>query len=366
MGRPVLRLATRINRRTRWTAWAIAFACMVLVGSLNLVDGLSAGVGSVTARFSTGPTTYLQGSDLLTSSIDENSLPGIATEYAVLRVHMGLLAINGISLEVPVASLTEYRAGSASAAFPNGSRDLALDTSLRQRIETDSNASLNATAAVTLFGLSPQILTVAPPPTSRPSLLPDTWAWVRPEFFIALSPQEGGPVQAVITPAPLDAALAARLGLTPLQTVGAIGFTQASISEARGVLLGLGAVLAAIIALLAYNSMSLEVHLRREEIRTLRNLGASPATVAAVYQGQALTLAVLGATLGSALGIVVAHGIVAFAPLVGFPNLISLPLPFGPVGLAYGLSVGAAAIGGIVPIRRAARLARSAPEARPS
>jgi hypothetical protein len=309
---------------------------------------------------------YLHGEDLLLSVIDENVLTAIPTNYTVLRVHIGTLAVNNLTLRVVVASLTAYDGGSASVPFPAGPQDLAIDTGLRQEVEDASGRTLDASANVTLFDGTPQSLSVAAAPTSRPAFLPDTWAWVRAEFMVGLSPSEGGPAQAVLTPAPLDAGLAARLGLTPLQTVGAIGFTQASIAEARSVLLELGAVIAVIIGLLAYQSIGLEVHLRQEEIRILRSLGAPPSTVAVVYEGKAIGLALLGATLGSALGIVAAHGLVSFAPLLGFPNLIVLPLPLEPVGLAYALAIGAAAFGGAVPARRAVSLVRWAPGARPS
>jgi hypothetical protein len=356
MGRPVLRLATRINRRTRWTAWAIAFACMALVGSLSLVDGLSAGVDSITGRFSTGPAVYLHGTDLLASAIDENALVVLATDYAVLRVHRGTLNVSGTSLQILVASLTEYRGGNATDPFPVDQRDVAIDVGLRAQILA-AGAPLGGSVNLTLFGLPPQNLAVVPAPSPRPAFLPDTWAWVR-ATLLALSPSQAGPVQAVFTPAPLEAGLAARLGLTLLPTVGAIGFTRSSIADARGVLLGLAPVLAVVIGLLVFSAMDLEVAQRREEIRTLRSLGAAPATVVAVYEGQAFLLALLGATLGSALGIVVAHGIVSFAPLLGFPNLIILAPPFVPVGLAYLLAVVAAGVAGLVPTARATRLVR--------
>ena len=357
MGRPVLRLATRINRRTRWTAWAIAFACMVLVGSLSLVDGLSAGVDSITGRFATGPTVYLHGTDLLASAIDENSLVGLATDYAVLRVRPGTLDVSGVSLQVLVASLTDYRGENATDPFPSGSQDVAIDAGLRARMQA-AGAPLGGSVNLTLFGLPPQDLAVAPAPGSRPAFLPDTWAWVRSELLLALSPSQAGPAQALLTPAPLEAGVAAQLGLTPLPTVGAIGFTRSSIADARSVLLGLAPVLAIVIGLLVFSTMDLEVAQRREEIRTLRSLGASPATVVAVYEGQALLLAILGATLGSALGILVAHAIVSFAPLIGFPNLIVLAPPLVPVGLAYLLALVASALAGLVPTARATRLVR--------
>lgn len=366
MTRPVLRLATRINRRTRWTAWAIAFACMVLVGSLSLVDGLSSGVDSATAHFSSGPTVYLQGNDLLASRIDENAVAAIPTDLAVLRAHAGTLRMNGLVETVIVASLTDYHDGNGSVPFPGGSRDFAIDAGLAAQIERASGSPLNATANLTVLGVGPAELTVAPPPASRPSLFPDTWAWVRPELFIGMNPNLGGPAQAVLTPAPLDPSVVAELGLTPLQTVGAVGFTQASVAEAGAILLGLAGLVAVVISLLVFNSMGIEVLQRTEEIRTLRSLGASPRTVVAVYVGQALLLAVLGATLGSALGIVVVHGLVSFAPLIGFPNLVVFQAPVVPVLEAYGLALAAAAVAGLVPAVRAASLLRRSREAGPS
>ncbi len=366
MGRPILRLATRINRRTRWTAWAIAFGCMVLVGSLNLVDGLSAGVDSVTSRFASGPTLYLRGTDLLASAIDPGSLAAIPSDYVALRAHVGTLTANGTSLQVVVASLTQVHDGNASVSVPADADGVALDTGLRAEIDAATGAPPGSLANLSLFGLPAQPFRVAPAPASRPALFPDTWAWVRPEAFSAWSPADGTPAQAVLTPTPLDPALASRLGLTPLQTVGAIGFTQASVAEARTVLLALAAVVGVVIGLLVFSAMGLEVQARAEEIRTLRSLGASPRTVAAVYEAQALVLALLGATLGSALGIVVAHGLVSFAPLLDFPSLVILPLPTIPVALAFALALLASALAGLVPARRAVRAARETPEAIPS
>lgn len=365
MTRPVLRLATRINRRTRWTAWGIALACMVLVGSLSLVDGLGNGMDAATARFSSGPSVYLHGTDLLASAIDENALTVIPTDYAVLRAHEGSLRINGLAEDVIVASLTDYRGGNAST-FPSGTQDIAIDEGLVTRIEAESGSPLDATANLTVLGIGPLDLAVVPPPGGRPSLLPDTWAWVRPEFLVGLSPSLGGPVQAVLTPAPLDPLLAAQLGLTPLQTVGAVGFTQASVAEAGTVLWGLAILVAVVIALLVFNSMGLEVLQREKEIDALRSLGASARTVLAIYEGQALLLALLGATLGSALGVALVHGVVSFAPLFGLPNLVVFQAPVFPVLAAFGLALAASGLAGLVPAVRALAVLRRPSGARPS
>ena len=366
MTRPVLRLATRIGRRTRWTAWAIALACMVLVGSLSLVDGLASGVDSATARLATGPAVYLRGTDLLSSTIDENALAPLPTDFTLLRAHAGTLRVNQLTESVVVASLTDYHAGNATSPFPTGSRELAIDAGLVARIEEASGAPLDPVANLSVLGAAFQPFAVAPPPASRPSLFPNTWVWVRPELLIAMNPTEGGPAQAVLTPSPLDPALAAALGLTRLSTVGAVGFTRASIAEAGTVLLGLAGLVAVLIGLFVFSAMGLEVLERSEEIRTLRSLGASSAAVLGVYEGQAVLLAVLGATLGSALGIAAAHGVVAFAPLFGFPNLVVFPVPLVPVLAAYGLALGASGLAGLIPAARAVSTLRRAPEVRPS
>ena len=129
--KPILRLATRFNRRTRWTAWAIAIACMVLVGSLGLVDGLSAGVDSVTGRFQAGPTVYVHGRDLMTSVIDPNALASLSTDLQTLRINAGSLTMDNVSIPVVVAAIEDHRNGNASVPFPGGPADaVAIDVVL--------------------------------------------------------------------------------------------------------------------------------------------------------------------------------------------------------------------------------------------
>src|SRR5206468_10687229 len=134
------------------------------------------------------------------------------------------------------------------------------------------------------------------------ALFPDDWACVRPALLIPLSATQCGPVQASLADAPLGSAVIASLRLTRRETFGAIGFVRGSVSEVQSSLALLAIVIAVVIGLLVYAAMSLEVHARAREIATLRSLGASPATVAGVYEAQAVVLALAGAILGSALG----------------------------------------------------------------
>ena len=367
MGRPILRLATRLNRRTRWTAWAIAFACMVLVGSLSLAEGLSGGGESVASRCQPGPSVYVHGSDLMDSRIDPTALPMIPGDFLAVRVHAGTLEMNNVSLPVVVAALQAFQDGNASVPFPAGAPDsVAIDVGLEREIVAASGQPLDANVTLSVFGLRLASLPVSPPPMSRPGLFPDTWAWVRPELLTAAGGVQGMSTQAVITPSPLDPALVSRLGLTPLTTIGGIGFARGSVQEARAAVDALALLVAVVIGLLVYSAMGLEVQQRRQEIRVLRSLGASSSAVAAVYEGQAVVLGLVGATLGSALGIVLAHAIVSFAPLLGMPNLITLPAPAAAVAFVYLLTLVAAVLAGLVPSTRAVRLLRGVREVGPS
>src|SRR6266581_7074243 len=190
-----------------------------------------------------------------------------------------------------------------------------------------SRAPPAATGNLTAFGLPLTGLPIVAAPPSRPALFADDWAYVHPDLLFSMNRTQGGPIQALVMEAPLDSALVSSLGLTRLETLGAIGFVRGSIAEVQRSLVALALVIAVVIGLLVYAAMSLEVHQRAGEIATLRRLGAAPATVAGIYEAQAILLAASGAVLGSTLGIVAAHAVVSFAPLLGLPNLVILDAP---------------------------------------
>lgn len=358
MARPILRLATRLTRRTRTTAWAVAFACMVLVGSLALVDGLREGADTVADRFESGPAVYIRGSDLLESRIPIDGLAGLPDGTEALRIRVGVLEVNGLRRDVVVGSEARIVGGYWSTAYPTSSSDLSIDVGLRAAVEAASGRPLDAYAQLVLFDALPMNMTVVGPPPLSLDLLPDSWAWVRPELFAASGAAEGPPVQALVTETPLDPSLVRSLGVSRLEVLGAVAFFRGGLEEAGSALSVLAFLIAIVIGLLVYSAMSIEVHGRGAEIRTLRSLGAGPASVAGIYEGQALTLVLLGAGLGSALGILVAHAVVSFAPLLGLPNVVLLGPPVGPVALAVLTSTAAGAVAGIAPALGAASLAR--------
>src|SRR5438270_6731450 len=288
MPRPVLRLATRLTRRTRTTAWAIAFACMVLVGTLGLADGFANGVGSVADRIGSGPSVYIRGQELLASEIDADRLSEIPGDFLALRAHTGELEINNESLPVVVVALVNYQAGNATNSFPVGARDLSLDAGLRERIQEMSERPVENAANLSLFGIRLTGLPVVPPPPTLSPLFPDTWAYVRADLLVGMDLVHGGSVQAIVTNATLDPSMVSRLGLTRMEAIGAVGFVRAGVAQIQATLQLLALVIGLVIALLVYAAMSLEVHARAREMATLRRRGATPGRVAARHQGQAL------------------------------------------------------------------------------
>lgn len=365
MVRPILRLATRLTRRTRLTAWTIAFACMVLVGSLFLVDGLANGVGSVADRIAIAPFVYQDGEDLLASRIDPSIVAALPSDTMTLRVHGGFLDANGVRFDVAVAAVEFVQDGKTIVPFPAGRDDVALDSGLRDRIEEVTASEPSATGDLEVLGARLTSLPLVNLSAGLPDLLPDGWAFVRPDLLIAVEPVAGGPIQAIVTENALDADVVASFGLTRIEVVGAVGFVKESTEDAAVALRLLAVLIAVLIALLVYSAMSLEVHQRSAEIATLRSLGTSPRMVLAIYEVQALVLAGVGAVVGAALGILIGYGIVSLTPLVGLPNLVVLRAPLEAVALTAVIALLAAGFAGIVPSRRAAALVRS-PEARPS
>jgi len=213
MARPILRLATRFTRRTRATAWAIAFACMVLVGAMSLADGLADGIGSVADRIGSGPAVYIQGNELLASAIDPGALPNVTGAFVAMRAHAAILEINGLALSVSVVALESYQGGIGTIVFPEGPRNVSLDVGLREQIEAESGMPVATSGNVSLFGLHLTDLPIVAPPPTRPDLFPDNWAYVRPDLLIAMNATQGGPVQAILADAPLDPAVLASLRL---------------------------------------------------------------------------------------------------------------------------------------------------------
>lgn len=116
------------------------------------------------------------------------------------------------------------------------------------------------------------------------------------------------------------------------------------------VLLGLGVV----IALLGIaNTLALSIHERRRELGLLRAVGMSRAQVRSSVRWESAIIAVFGAGLGLAIGMVLAWAMIG-ALGIGSPG--GLVVPIGPVLIVTGVASLAGVVAALLPSRRAARI----------
>src|SRR5205823_14474232 len=135
--------------------------------------------------------------------------------------------------------------------FPTGRDDVSLDRGLRSRIEAASGLPPAATGNLSLFDLRLTDLPVVGAPPSRLPIFPDDWAYVRADLLAAMDPVRGGSVQGILAER-IDPAIVHALGLTKLETVGAIGFVRGGVAQVQSSLRLLALVVAVVIGLLAY------------------------------------------------------------------------------------------------------------------
>ena len=113
---------------------------------------------------------------------------------------------------------------------------------------------------------------------------------------------------------------------------------------------------------LVYNTVSVSVVARREEIGTLRAVGVTRRRVLALFLGEAAALAIVGCAIGIGLGLLLAHGAVGLTETTVSTLYIAAAaappaLGWGHVGLAFGVGVPLALLAAALPAVEASRVA---------
>ena len=115
-------------------------------------------------------------------------------------------------------------------------------------------------------------------------------------------------------------------------------------------------------AVLVFSTQVLSALRRRTHFALLRALGMTRQRLAMLLGVEASLLGALGSVLGIGLGLVVAHGVLAYAGAdlgAGFFHGVSARIILDPYGLSViaGAGIAASALGGVMPAREAARTA---------
>lgn len=341
----------------------VGFAVLLLTAGFALLDGMRAGVDQLADRIEPAPVLFLAGDAPTASEIDASVLAAVPGEFLSLHVVSGTLALGSDTWTATIAYV-ERSDGSPLWSVP--AFEVLLGPSLRSRLERRTPVDVGTPLAVSSSQATVTLAVAGAYPPTRP--FPDDWAVVSREDMRALRPPLDASVSGVVVepdnPEAMEALRAA--GLTEVATVAAPEFLRTGTSEVLASLVPLVATVGVLVALLVYNAMSIEVAQRVREIRLLRQIGAGPGRIGMLYLGQALVLATFGGLLGLAGGIVAAHGIVSFAPLVGLANVVAPSVSPGLAALALGVSLAAGVIGGLVPAMRTGRLAGPNREVVPS
>jgi hypothetical protein len=309
------RLVLRPTSRARGTASGIAFAVAVFVAALLLVDGLAVTAADLADRAPSGPVLASSAPSLAASRVDADVRARLVGDHAL--VHRAPATVGGEGIVVVAVDASRY-ADLLAFVPPADVVYLGPDLAASRAISVGDVLTVEGSAGTAALRVGRILPRDAPFPATwavvpLPLLVGDAPPFPSEASFLLLAPDAADDVAML---------RAAGYAITPL--LAAPAAAEAALLEARSALLGLVALAAAVAALLAYHGLALEVHERRREIATLRHLGAGPGVLRRLFLARALLLATVGGVFGLALGVVAAHAVASFAPLLGLPHLLRL------------------------------------------
>ena len=144
-------------------------------------------------------------------------------------------------------------------------------------------------------------------------------------------------------------------GIHSQNSMAVINFFERGIYQIEGALWGLIAITSIIVGLLVYSTLSIEVGVRKEDIRLLKKMGAMPVRVAALFTGRGAYLALLGAAVGIAAGYLAANLLISAASVRGLSTLIVPKADLFSLAVPFAIVLAAGLVGALIPAARAAR-----------
>lgn len=280
-------------------------------GAMVLLDGLQEGASSVLSRIETGPFFAYQG-----GAGDLKAFPapsGLQGDLASGRIRDAILRVDGEATPVRVFSLSnpsliQVTAPASGTVLLHPSKMVELGLAVGENMEIEGE-------------VDPMSLGLAGPLRGVVGL-PEEWILLGEEDLLTLFPGAVGLHDFLILEKRHDAEALEAEGFTILPLTSAGDFFLQGLEEARRVVLALVTASSVAIAVITFSLISLEVRYRQREIATLRALGMGEGTFSMLYGLQLAFIVASGSVLGMALGIVVANGLVSFAPFFGLTTII--------------------------------------------
>jgi hypothetical protein len=344
MGNLWMRIIVRRSRRATWTIVGLALCAMYLSGTIALVDGLHSTTSDIASTFQQGPVIVYGWSDLSTASITQESL--LDLREPVARIAMTEVSIHtsgstdvvksyAVAIEDP-ANLLGFGAVHLNLS------DSMMGVALGDRF-VQLGIDLHAGTSILLESSAASVPCSVTAIYSSSTILSPDWIVINRSALDLLAPDLAGNYSFLVLPQDdaYDREVLESMGYRSQNSMAVINFFELGIYQIEGALWGLILITSIIVSLLVYSTISIEVSMRKDDIRLLKKIGSEPRTVGWLFVGRGTYLALCGGVIGAAAGYFAAHLLISMASLRGLTTLIvpqasamSLLLPFVVVVLA--------------------------------
>ncbi|MFH0816501.1 MAG: ABC transporter permease [Methanobacteriota archaeon] len=325
MGNLWFRMLARRSRRATWTIVGLALCAMYLTGTISLVGGLHETTRGISNSFQQGPIIIYKGDRLIDSRIDSSAIDREGFECAkvtLAEVEIGMEGVAGLmrtysgSLDDPTNIL-----GMTNANLPQGHAFIGKSFSDRF---SELGMELFVGSVLQLDGISGSVQVSVDAIYPSTTMLPSDWILIELTDILILDKASADNCSFVVLNEGDEHARAVleSRGLTSQNSMAVISFFEKGIYQIEGALWGLIAITSVIVALLVYSTLSIEVGVRKPDIRLLKKVGAGPGTIAAIFVGRGSYLALCGAAVGVACGYLAANLLISLASMRGLTTLI--------------------------------------------
>jgi hypothetical protein len=358
MGNLWFRMLARRSRRATWTIVGLALCAMYLTGTISLVGGLHETTAGISSTFQQGPIVAYNGNDLENSRISNSAVDAKGVDCA--KVSLAGVRVNpggsGIVVSTYAVHAEDPRniLGLPGANLSSGS--VIIGKRLSDRF-SELGVNLFVGSTLHLSGHSGSVAVAVEAIYVSSILIPPDWMIVSAGDIASLDSGHAGNCSFVVLAEGNEAGRASlqSLGLNTQNSMSVINFFEKGIYQIEGALWGLIGITSVIVGLLVYSTLTIEVGVRKSDIRLLKKMGAGPGRVAGLFVGRGFYLALCGAAAGVAAGCLAANVLISLAAARGLTTLIVPKADLFSIAVPFAIILVAGLAGAAIPSISAAR-----------